>query len=117
MNLIFLRNVVSILFLVAFVLDIIFGNGVNWRDWICGAAFFFSVNDLMSSFKKYVSERKVYPFGLKLLQNVTSVLVIVTFALSFVFGKSWHWFDWFIGAGFALAIHTLVMNHGGRSRR
>ena len=117
MNLTFLRNVVSIIFLVAFVLDLIFGNGVDWRNWICGAAFAFSIIDLLSTFKTYVSKRSVYPFGLKLVQNVTSVLVIVMFLLSFVFDKSWLWFDWFVGIGFSLAIHTLATKFGGRSRR
>ena len=110
MNLIFWRNVLSALFIVAFVLDIIFGNGVeSWRHWIAGAAFFFSVDDLSSTVEKYLATKKISEPRAKTFQHVLSVLIIAFFVYDLVSDREIIWRDWLIGAGFMYAVRNLAV--------
>lgn len=109
MNLIFGRNVLSALFLVVFALDLIFGNGVDsWRHWIAGAAFFVSVDDLISTFEQYRREGQVSTYRWKIVQHVLSVLIIAFFVCDLVTGRNIVWHSWLIGLGFAFALRNIA---------
>ena len=115
MDLIFGRNVFSALFIVAFALDLIFGNGVeNWRHWIAGAAFFFSVDDLISTFETYIKTKKFSEPRAKTFQHVLSVLIIAFFVYDLISDREIIWWDWFIGVGFAFAIRNLLTTFAAR---
>ena len=110
MNLIFGRNVLSALFLVVFVLDLAFGNGVeSWRHWIGGAAFFVSVDDLLSTFEQYSREQRISNYRWKIVQHVLSVLIIAFFVYDLATGRNIVWNSWIIGVGFAFAIRNLAV--------
>ncbi|MBR3745967.1 MAG: hypothetical protein IKP64_14280 [Selenomonadaceae bacterium] len=118
MNFIFWRNVLSALFIVAFVLDLIFGNGVeSWRHWIAGAAFLVSVDDLISTFEKYRVHGRISEPQAKTFQHVLSVLIIGFFIYDLVSDREIIWRDWFIGVGFAFALRNLALTSRERSRR
>lgn len=118
MNLIFWRNVLSVIFLVAFVLDLIFGNGVgSWRYWIAGAAFFISIDDLISLFEKYRAGGRISEPKEKKIQHVLSVLIIGFFIYDLVSGREIIWRDWLIGAGFAFALRNLATTFRDNPRR
>ena len=109
MNLIFGRNVLSALFLVAFALDLVFGNGVeSWRHWIGGAAFFVSVDDLISTFDEYRREQRISTYRMKFIQHVLSVLVITFFVYDISTGRNIVWNSWLIGVGFAFALRNIA---------
>ena len=115
MDLIFGRNVLSVVFMIAFVLDLIFGNGVeSWRYWISGAAFFISVDDLTSTFEEYHRRQKISTEGIKIFQHVLSVLIIAFFVHDLVTGREIIWRDWLIGAGFIFAVRNLLRLHRDR---
>ena len=118
MNLIFWRNVLSVIFLVAFVLDLIFGNGVeSWRHWIAGAAFLVSVDDLISTLEKHGNGRKFSESRAKTFQHVLSVLIIAFFVYDLVSDREIIWRDWLIGAGFAYALRNLAVTFRDNPRR
>ena len=118
MNLIFWRNVLSVLFLAAFVLDIIFGNGVeSWQNWISGAAFFFAVDDLSSTVEQYLKTKRISEPRAKTFQHVLSVLIIAFFVYDLVSDREIIWWDWFIGAGFAFAFRNLMRISRDNPRR
>ena len=118
MDLIFGRNVLSALFIVAFALDLIFGNGVeNWRHWIAGAAFFFSVDDLSSTFETYIKTKKFSEPPAKIFQHVLSVLIIGFFVYNLISDREIIWWDWFIGVGFAYSFRNLAVTFRDNSRR
>ena len=118
MDLIFWRNILSALFIVAFVLDIIFGNGVeSWRHWIAGAAFFFSVDDLSSTVEQYLKTKRFSEPRPKTFQHVLSVLIIAFFVYDLVSDREIIWWDWFIGAGFAFAFRNLAVTFRDNPRR
>ena len=115
---IFWRNVLSAIFLVAFVLDLIFGNGVDsWRAWIAGAAFFVSVDDLISLLEQYRNGRRISEPRAKTFQHVLSVLIIGFFIYDLVSDREIIWRDWFIGAGFAYALRNLAVTFRNNPRR
>ena len=110
MNFIFWRNVLSVIFLVAFVLDLIFGNGVDsWRYWIGGAAFFVSVDDLISTLEKYGNGRRISEPRAKTFQHVLSVLIIAFFVYDLISDRKIIWDDWIVGVGFMYAFRNLAM--------
>ncbi len=110
MNLIFGRNVLSAVFLVAFALDLVFGNGVDsWRHWIGGAAFFVSVDDLISTFDEYRREQKISTYRFKIVQHVLSVLIIAFFVYDLATGRNIVWNSWLIGVGFAFALRNIAV--------
>ena len=112
MNLIFWRNMFSLLFLVAFAGDIFFGNGVDsWRHWIGGAAFFVSVDDLISTFDEYRREQRISTYRWKIVQHVLSVLIIAFFVYDLATGRNIVWNSWFIGVGFAFALRNLATTY------
>lgn len=118
MNLIFWRNVLSALFILVFILDLIFGNGVeSWRYWIAGAAFFISVDDLISTFEKYRAGGRISEPRAKKIQHVLSVLIIAFFVYDLVSDREIIWRDWFIGVGFAFALRNLAVTFRDNPRR
>ncbi|MBR1645938.1 MAG: hypothetical protein IJ685_04080 [Selenomonadaceae bacterium] len=118
MNFIFWRNVLSMIFLIAFVLDFIFGNGVeSWRHWIAGAAFFISVDDLISTLEKYGNGRRISEPKIKTFQHVLSVLIIAFFIYDLVSDREIIWRDWLIGAGFMYALRNLAVTFRDNPRR
>ena len=113
MNSFFLRNIFSVFVLIWFVLDLIFGNGVDWRDWICGAAFLVSLENLLSTLEEHLDNRKIYKMDETFWANVASVLIIGSFVFSLIFGENlWVWDDWLIGAVTAYAVLNLLKNFG-----
>lgn len=110
MNLIFLQNVCSVLVLVVFVLDIIFGNGVtNWWDWLFGFLVWNAANNLLSTFEKYCGTNKVYRADESFVVNVINLLVIVFFVLDLIFGNGIaNWNEWACGVAVAFSVHTLI---------
>ena len=118
MNFIFWRNVLSVIFLVAFVLDLIFGNGVeSWRYWIAGAAFLISVDDLISTLEKYGNGRKFSEPKEKKIQHVLSVLIIAFFIYDLISEREIIWRDWIIGVGFAYSLRNLAVTFRDNPRR
>ena len=110
MNLIFGRNLLSAVFLVAFVLDLIIGNGVDSRrHWIGGAAFFISVDDLISTFEQYRREEQISTYRWKIVQHVLSVLIIAFFVYDLATGRNIVWNSWLIGVGFAFALRNIAV--------
>ena len=110
MNLIFGRNILSAAFIAVFVLDLVFGNGIeSWRHWIGGAAFFFSVDDLISTFEQYRREQQISTYRWKIVQHVLSVLIIAFFVYDLATGRAIVWNSWLIGVGFAYAFRNLAV--------
>ena len=110
MNLVFWRNVLSVIFLIAFVLDLIFGNGVeSLNRWVAGVAFFISVDDLISTLEKYGNGRRISEPKSKIFQHVLSVLIIGFFIHDLVSDREIIWRDWLIGAGFMYAVRNLAV--------
>ena len=109
MNLIFLRNVAGLLFLIAFVPDLIFGNGVeNWWDWLLGAILVNAIHGLASTFGKYHGTRELYCFDANSVSDVLNVLIVVLLTFRIVFGGSINWWESFVGAAFSFFVHSLI---------
>ena len=99
----------SVIFLVAFVLDLIFGNGVgNWYDWLFGALLINSGGNLLSTFEKYHGTREIYKFNSGFVSDVLNGIVIALLIVRLVFGTIFNWWDCLIGAGFAFAVRNLL---------
>lgn len=109
MNLIFLRNVLGIFFLVAFVCDLVFGNGVeNWWDWLVGVILVNAIYSLASTFEKYRGTRARYKFDFNSVPDVLDMLVILLLAVRIIFGSTVDWWEFFVGASFTFFVRSLI---------
>ena len=109
MNLTFLRNVAGIFFLVAFVCDLVFGNGVeSWWDWLAGAILVNAIYNLASTFRQYRGTRKLYRFDEKFVSDVLDMLIVLLLTIRIIFGSALNWREFFVGASFAFFVRSLV---------